>query len=318
MKKFKSLYYLLEQDEKLPEIYEKMKAWTDELKGLSNDEKTKLAQDPNGYGKEFWEKMTNLFGNINSSIPNSDAVLGDEKEVIENFKSELIKFEVIYDELFKPTFDKIIPVATAASSSTGEEASTWEDPTALDLTKGEEAAPTGEGPATEEPTPTATTSSFSDESVIDYLDSKGEPSDFGSRSKLASENGIENYRGTREQNLDLLAKLKSGKTSTTKDASTSTPTKSGGTPKIKFNGSMVDVYVDAGGGRYVPANEDQLGDPNTQLYVKNPKRGQTEYLKPTYVKVRREGNELRRQSQFGGALGSLSNLFGDIGNTLTK
>jgi hypothetical protein len=73
-----------------------------------------------------------------------------------------------------------------------------------------------------------------------------------------------------------------------------------------------------GGGKYVPANEDQLGDPNVQLYVKNPNRGQGEYLKPNYVKVRREGNELRRQSQFGGALGSLSNLLGDVGNTLAK
>lgn len=94
------------------------------------------------------------------------------------------------------------------------------------------------------------------------------------------------------------------------------PSKKEEVSKIKFGGNMETAYVDMGGGKYVPATEDQLGDPNTQLYVKNPKRGQTEYLKPTYVKVRREGNELRRQSQFGGALGSLSNLFGDIGNSL--
>jgi len=87
-------------------------------------------------------------------------------------------------------------------------------------------------------------------------------------------------------------------------------------PKIKFAGTDQAAYVDMGGGKYVPANEDQLADPNTQLYVKNPKKGQGESLKPNYVKVRREGNELRRQSQFGGALGSVSNLFGDIGNTL--
>jgi len=97
---------------------------------------------------------------------------------------------------------------------------------------------------------------------------------------------------------------------------TSTETKTKEAPKIKFGGSEQTAYIDMGGGRYVPASEDQLGDPNVQLYVKNPKKGQGESLKPNYVKVRREGNELRRQSQFGGALGSISNLFGDIGNTL--
>jgi hypothetical protein len=87
-------------------------------------------------------------------------------------------------------------------------------------------------------------------------------------------------------------------------------------PQIKFGGSKQSAYIDMGGGRYAPASDDQLGDPNVQLYVKNPKKGQGEYLKPNYVKVRREGDELRRQSQFGGVAGSLSNLFGDIGNTL--
>jgi hypothetical protein len=71
-----------------------------------------------------------------------------------------------------------------------------------------------------------------------------------------------------------------------------------------------------GGGRYAPASEDQLGDPKVQLYVKNPRKGQGEYLKPNYVKVRREGGELRKQSKFGGALGSFSNFLGDVGNTL--
>lgn len=105
---------------------------------------------------------------------------------------------------------------------------------------------------------------------------------------------------------------------TATETKTTEPSKPAETPKIKFGGTEQTAYVDMGGGKYIPANEEQLGDPNVQLYVKNPNKGQSEYLKPNFVKVRREGNELRKQSQFGGALGSLSNFLGDVGNTLSK
>ena len=72
-----------------------------------------------------------------------------------------------------------------------------------------------------------------------------------------------------------------------------------------------------GGGRYAPASENELGDPKVQLYIKNPKKGQGEYMKPNYIKIRREGSDLRPQSKFGGVLGSASNFLGDIGNTLS-
>jgi hypothetical protein len=73
-----------------------------------------------------------------------------------------------------------------------------------------------------------------------------------------------------------------------------------------------------GGGKYRLAKQEELDNPNMQLYIPNPKKGQQEYGKPNFVKVRREGSDIRRQSQFGGAIGSASNLFGDIGNTLAK
>lgn len=45
-------------------------------------------------------------------------------------------------------------------------------------------------------------------SIVDYLKSKGMPSGYNYRKKLASRNGIKNYRGTADQNKLLLDKLK--------------------------------------------------------------------------------------------------------------
>jgi hypothetical protein len=49
-----------------------------------------------------------------------------------------------------------------------------------------------------------------DVSIVDYLKSIGQPSDFASRKKLAEQYGIKDYQGTAQQNLQLLALLKSG------------------------------------------------------------------------------------------------------------
>lgn len=56
---------------------------------------------------------------------------------------------------------------------------------------------------------TTPTSSYSGGSIVDYLGSVGKASDFTSRQKLASEQGIANYTGTAAQNTQLLNKLKS-------------------------------------------------------------------------------------------------------------
>lgn len=45
-------------------------------------------------------------------------------------------------------------------------------------------------------------------SIIDYLNSTGQSSDFASRSKLAGEKGIANYQGTADQNTQLLSALR--------------------------------------------------------------------------------------------------------------
>lgn len=52
------------------------------------------------------------------------------------------------------------------------------------------------------------TSSYSGNSIRDYLGSIGQPSDFASRSVLAKSQGIQNYRGTADQNTQLLNTLR--------------------------------------------------------------------------------------------------------------
>ena len=49
---------------------------------------------------------------------------------------------------------------------------------------------------------------FNDYSIVDFLDSKGYDTSFASRAKLANDYGINDYRGTKTQNLQLLNILK--------------------------------------------------------------------------------------------------------------
>lgn len=46
--------------------------------------------------------------------------------------------------------------------------------------------------------------------IVDYLKSKGIDSSFSNRKKIAQQDGINNYKGTPEQNKTLLKKLQSG------------------------------------------------------------------------------------------------------------
>lgn len=56
----------------------------------------------------------------------------------------------------------------------------------------------------------STSGSNSSNSIVDYLKSIGEDSSFARRKQLAQQHGMENYRGTAEQNMELLNKLRSG------------------------------------------------------------------------------------------------------------
>jgi hypothetical protein len=73
-------------------------------------------------------------------------------------------------------------------------------------------------------------------SIIDYLASKGQPTDKASRAKLAAQEGIQNYSGTAEQNIQLLNKLKSKEKASAQQPATQQAAqpakKSGGVSKV--------------------------------------------------------------------------------------
>jgi hypothetical protein len=320
MKSFKKLHHLTEQDQSIPPIYGRMKKLTDILKGMSKDEKTKLAEDPNGYGVDFWNKTDVFLKDVNSYITNPDSVLADEDAIIKELQNELKKFPELYDNNFKSTFDRISPVADVPATKTEEEPKeTEESPKVEEKPKAEE---------TPKPSKEEYVKGYTGVSIIDFLNQSGKPSDKEARRKLAVEKGIvnrpEEYKGTSDQNTRLLNALR-GEKVTSDDgvevrkaelAKPYTKPKDGKGPTIKYGRMEYPAYVDMGGGKYRPAYQEELDNPNIQLYIPNPKKGAEEYGKPNFVKVRREGSDIRPQSQFGGAAGSVSNFFGDIGRTL--
>jgi len=60
-----------------------------------------------------------------------------------------------------------------------------------------------------QPTATQPVSTYIGVSIVDYLKSVGQPSDYNSRAKLAAQQGITNYTGTAAQNTQLLNTLRS-------------------------------------------------------------------------------------------------------------
>jgi len=64
-----------------------------------------------------------------------------------------------------------------------------------------------------------TSSGYMGPSIVDYLSSIGQPSDYASRAALAAANGIQNYTGTAAQNTQLLQMLRSQGGATGKNAS---------------------------------------------------------------------------------------------------
>lgn len=71
-------------------------------------------------------------------------------------------------------------------------------------------------------------STYTGPSIVDYLSSTGQASDYTSRAALAASKGITGYSGTADQNTQLLNLLRSGGGST--PAPTSAPAPVGGTP----------------------------------------------------------------------------------------
>lgn len=86
------------------------------------------------------------------------------------------------------------------------------------------AATTTPSKPSKKPTGSGGGSSYTGGSIVDYLASLGQPSNFAARAALARKHGVRPYTGTAAQNTRLLALLRAGGTST--PAKPSTPAKS--------------------------------------------------------------------------------------------
>jgi hypothetical protein len=121
-------------------------------------------------------------------------------------------------------------------------------------------------------------------SIVDFLDQRGEPSDFASRKERAQKMGIPEYTGTASQNLLMLNALKSGKTEVPVKQATSpsytsnymgpakpvTPKPTDLLPKSGTPGKEVSTqFVRVGPGNYRPAVQADLTS-KQQLFVRNP------------------------------------------------
>ena len=330
MKKYSKIRYLLEQAEAQSEIevFGKLNNLLKAYNGMNDNDKKALSENPNSEdGMAFWgsvEKILDNVGKVKGQTDESQKYISTNKDAIAKNINELnsiaSEHPAIYDAKFKDTFETILANPLYSGDITIPAPDVPEKPEETAASTEGETKPTGETPA--KPTPTSA-STYTGVSIVDFLDQSGKPSDFASRKELATKMGIPEYKGTASQNLLMLNALRGGQTKVPiqpaqKLQPEDKPMSS--VPSIKFGDMKFPPYVDMGGGRYVRATPEQIADPNLQLYIQNPKKGAGEYNKANFVKVRREkgGQEIRRQSQFGGAVGSASNLLGDIGKSLSK
>ncbi|GAA0429312.1 hypothetical protein GCM10008934_18660 [Virgibacillus salarius] len=70
-----------------------------------------------------------------------------------------------------------------------------------------------EGKTVEAPNQKVESETVTNGSIIDYFNSIGKNSSFSARKKYAAEYGIKGYKGTEDQNLELLHKMRNGKPS---------------------------------------------------------------------------------------------------------
>jgi hypothetical protein len=109
---------------------------------------------------------------------------------------------------------------------------------------------------------------YTGKSVVDYLKSVGKPSDYASRSALASQYGITGYTGSAGQNTSLLSKLMGGSTPATSipTAAVNVPVSSGQSistykPPVTSQG----ISLDASGNVAKPLTSANTGLTNTSL-----------------------------------------------------
>jgi len=313
MNKYNTLKYIMEQTSSdLEKNVNRLKKLISIYNSSSEEEQDLLATDPNSEDSlQFWNSIETLVKNIENTdtySPESSKYMQENGDSISSAMYDIKGIVKQYPEIYNANFKELLdPIASEP------------------LPKSEETPKAEETP---KPSKEEYVKDYTGVSIVDFLNQSGKPSDKEARRKLAVELGIvnkpEDYKGTADQNTRLLNALRGGKVTSDDGvevrkaelAKPYTKPKEGKGPTIKYGRMEYPAYVDMGGGKYRPAYQEELDNPNIQLYIPNPKKGAAEYNKPNFVKVRREGSDIRPQSQFGGAAGSLSNFFGDIGRTL--
>lgn len=117
---------------------------------------------------------------------------------------------------------------------------------------------------------------YTGNSIVDYLKSQGQASDYNTRAGIAAEYGIKDYKGTAEQNTSLLSGLRQNNTpppatptGTTANRNTGGSTgsggRTGGTGTGTTTGSSASSYSSDGIAELIAGYKKQIGDLNTKL-----------------------------------------------------
>ncbi|ASR78338.1 hypothetical protein PPISBEST_101 [Bacillus phage PPIsBest] len=140
-------------------------------------------------------------------------------------------------------------------------------------------------------------------SVVDFLHSKGESYDFGTRSNLAAQYGIAGYQGTANQNIQLLGYLQGDlnqpQPKKVKDESYTETTPQGKTIVVKATAYTADPAENGGtyGGRVLTATGfDLTANPSAKVIAVDPR------VIPLGSKVHVEGYGTAIASDTGGAI----------------
>jgi len=153
-------------------------------------------------------------GNQTTTAPTQQSSSSRTKEIVQNELNAAIKSGD--DERANELFKELLPYNQKQKGQEGYKDYGADKMMNADANEPfESQEPTAQGGETAQPVPQTTgqapqQKTQSSGSIVDYLAGSGQASDFATRSKMAAEYGIQNYKGTAEQNTQLLNKLKSG------------------------------------------------------------------------------------------------------------
>lgn len=97
-------------------------------------------------------------------------------------------------------------------------------------------------------------------SIVDYLSSTGQKSDFATRSALAKNSGISNYTGTAAQNTQLLNTLSSSGGSKASTTPKTTPATTGKVLGASVTSDPADPFAGGASGRFLDVTDEQANE----------------------------------------------------------